>query len=135
MVSTKISFCLQSKKSTWCRFKLISNQLEIIKEISEHLDIIKTNVDEMVEARKKANTIEDKTMKHSIFAPHLVVGPEEPAPITILNLFLYSCFILFNLSLFTKKRVSVGQFLIVRKSSVNFFAAFTKCKFFFLKEL
>lgn len=38
-------------------------QLEIIKEISEHLAIIKTDVDSMVKARKKANTIEDTEEK------------------------------------------------------------------------
>ncbi len=34
-------------------------QVLIIKEISKHLNIIKTKVDEMVDARKKANKIED----------------------------------------------------------------------------
>ncbi len=34
-------------------------QLEMILEISEHINIIKTKVDEMIEARKKANAIKD----------------------------------------------------------------------------
>lgn len=34
-------------------------QLEIITKISEHINFIKSNIEEMVEARKKANTIED----------------------------------------------------------------------------
>ena len=34
-------------------------QLGMITEISEHINIIKTKVDEMTEARKKANTIID----------------------------------------------------------------------------
>lgn len=38
-------------------------QLEIIKEISNHLTKIKTEVDRMVEARKKANIIEDAEKK------------------------------------------------------------------------
>ncbi len=36
-----------------------SMQVELIKEISNHINIIKTNADEMVEARKKANAVED----------------------------------------------------------------------------
>ncbi|MBK7885932.1 MAG: glutamine synthetase III [Bacteroidetes bacterium] len=36
-----------------------TTQLELIREISAHLTIIKKNVDEMVEARKKANAIEN----------------------------------------------------------------------------
>jgi glutamine synthetase len=34
-------------------------QLDMISEISEHVNIIKTKVDEMTEARKKANAITD----------------------------------------------------------------------------
>lgn len=34
-------------------------QLDIIKELSTHINFIKTNVDEMIEERKKANIIED----------------------------------------------------------------------------
>ncbi len=36
-----------------------ATQVEMIKEISEHIAIIKKNADEMVEARKKANNIAD----------------------------------------------------------------------------
>ena len=39
--------------------KLSRNQLNTIKEISDHISAIKDGVEEMVEARKKANTIED----------------------------------------------------------------------------
>lgn len=39
--------------------KVASPQLDMIKEISEHIAVIKKNVEEMTEARKKANTIED----------------------------------------------------------------------------
>ena len=34
-------------------------QLDIINKISEHVNFIKSNVEEMIEARKQANTIED----------------------------------------------------------------------------
>jgi len=34
-------------------------QLGIIRELSEHINFIKRNVDEMVEARKRANKIDD----------------------------------------------------------------------------
>ncbi|MGZ4060592.1 MAG: glutamine synthetase type III, partial [Bacteroidia bacterium] len=34
-------------------------QLEMITEISEHINVIKTKVDEMTEARKKANAVTD----------------------------------------------------------------------------
>ena len=39
--------------------EVFSTQLELIKEISTHITIIKKKVDEMVEARKKANAISD----------------------------------------------------------------------------
>lgn len=39
--------------------KLAQIQLDIISEISEHISIIKTKVDEMTEARKKANALTD----------------------------------------------------------------------------
>lgn len=45
--------------------KIAAPQLEVIKEISEHIAVIKTNVEEMTEARKKANTIEDHR-KHAV---------------------------------------------------------------------
>ncbi|NEU09425.1 glutamine synthetase type III [Flavihumibacter sp. R14] len=38
-------------------------QMEIINELSEHINFIKTNVDEMIEQRKKANVIEDTREK------------------------------------------------------------------------
>lgn len=38
-------------------------QIEIIKDISKHLEVIKTDVDNMVEERKKANKIEDTEEK------------------------------------------------------------------------
>ncbi|HEY9115601.1 MAG TPA: glutamine synthetase type III, partial [Bacteroidales bacterium] len=41
--------------------KLSRNQLNTIKEISDHISAIKDSVEEMVEARKKANIIEDMT--------------------------------------------------------------------------
>jgi glutamine synthetase len=41
-------------------FKTVSGvQLDLVKEISERINIIKTEVDKMTEARKKANTITD----------------------------------------------------------------------------
>jgi glutamine synthetase len=39
--------------------KLSKNQLNSIKEISDHISAIKEGVEEMIEARKKANVIED----------------------------------------------------------------------------
>ena len=39
--------------------KVAQIQLDMISEISEHVNIIKTKVDEMTEARRKANTISD----------------------------------------------------------------------------
>jgi glutamine synthetase len=38
-------------------------QLDIINKLAEHINFIKTNVDQMVEARKKANIIEDNREK------------------------------------------------------------------------
>ncbi|WCT10500.1 glutamine synthetase III [Mucilaginibacter jinjuensis] len=38
-------------------------QLDIINKLAEHINFIKTNVDQMVEARKKANIIEDTREK------------------------------------------------------------------------
>ena len=66
------------------------------------------------------------------FEPHLVVAPEDPAPITILNLSSFnSLLILLSFSCLIKNFVSVGQFLIDKNFSVRSFAALTKCKFFF----
>ncbi len=39
--------------------KSYAAQLDLVEKISEHVNFIKTNVDNMVEARKKANAIED----------------------------------------------------------------------------
>ena len=69
-----------------------------------------------------------------LFTFHLVVGPEEPAPITILNFVLLKFLLKSSiLSFLIKNWVSVGQFLIFYDFSVNVFAALIKCKFFFLK--
>jgi len=38
---------------------LYAAQLDIINKISEHVNLIKSDIDEMVEARKKANKIDD----------------------------------------------------------------------------
>jgi glutamine synthetase len=43
--------------------KLSATQFKLIKEISHHVEEIKTNVDEMIEERKKANTITDMHLK------------------------------------------------------------------------
>ncbi len=47
--------------------KLSRNQMEIITEISEHVDKIKTFVNEMIEARKVANRVEDAERKASAY--------------------------------------------------------------------
>jgi glutamine synthetase len=39
--------------------KQAATQLDMISEISEHINVIKTNVDDMIEERKKANNITD----------------------------------------------------------------------------
>jgi glutamine synthetase len=43
--------------------KLAGNRIELIKEISDHVTAIKTGVNEMVEARKVANRLEDEKKK------------------------------------------------------------------------
>ena len=43
--------------------KLSQNQMETITEISEHVDKIKTFVNEMIEARKEANRLEEPEEK------------------------------------------------------------------------
>ena len=65
-------------------------------------------------------------------APHFVVGPEDPAPITILNFLLSKFFLIFCI-LFSliKKLASVEQLVIPKDFSVNFFAASTKCNLFY----
>lgn len=47
--------------------KLSSNQLQSIKEISEHISVIRTLVFEMTEARKTANALEDPAEKAAIY--------------------------------------------------------------------
>ena len=69
------------------------------------------------------------------FSPHLVSGPEDPAPIIILYSFLLKNFFTFSIFvLLIKNFVSVGQVFIFKLLQVNFFAASTKCKFFFLNK-
>ena len=48
--------------------KLSQNQMETITEISEHVDKIKTFVNEMIEARKVANKIAESKKKHLLTA-------------------------------------------------------------------
>jgi len=40
-----------------------NTQVEMIKEISQHITIIKKNADDMLDARKKANNIENMRSK------------------------------------------------------------------------
>lgn len=47
--------------------KAAATQLEMISEISTHVNAIKTNVDAMIEERKKANNIEDWKKKASAY--------------------------------------------------------------------
>ena len=47
--------------------KLSNNQLQSIKEISEHISVIRTLVFEMTEARKTANALEDAREKAGIY--------------------------------------------------------------------
>jgi glutamine synthetase len=47
---------------------LASRRLKLIKQISEHIEIIETKVGEMVEARKSANTHEDAREKALAYA-------------------------------------------------------------------
>ena len=67
--------------------------------------------------------------------PHLVVGPDDPTPRTILKFLLFNSLFIFSIfSLLIKNFVSVLQSLILRKFSVKDFAVLTKCKFLFLKK-
>jgi len=43
--------------------KVVAHDLETIEKISEHMDIIKTETDRMIDARKAANAIEDEREK------------------------------------------------------------------------
>ena len=40
-----------------------STQMKLLKESSKHINIIKSNIDEMIEARKKGNKIDDPKKK------------------------------------------------------------------------
>jgi len=55
VLSNNVESLMQIKLSK----ELYETQVEMIKEISEHITVIRTRVNEMVEARKKANKIED----------------------------------------------------------------------------
>jgi glutamine synthetase len=50
---------VEGMKSVGLTKDMYAAQLELIKEISSHIVVIKTGVDAMVEARKKANAIEN----------------------------------------------------------------------------
>ena len=52
--------------------KLSNNQLQSIKEISEHISLIRTLVFEMTEARKTANALEDVREKAGIYHDHVL---------------------------------------------------------------
>jgi glutamine synthetase len=53
-------------------FKILaSRRLKLIKEISEHIEIIEDKVNEMLEARKQANTIEDAREKALAYATEI----------------------------------------------------------------
>lgn len=56
--------------------KIVSHDLETIEKISDHMDIIKTEVDRMIEARKQANHITDEREK-AIAYHDTVVPPME----------------------------------------------------------
>jgi glutamine synthetase len=47
--------------------KLSNSQMQNIKEISEHISIVRQLVAEMVEKRKKANKIDDTTTKAGLY--------------------------------------------------------------------
>ena len=55
--------------------KLAGNRIELIKEISDHVSQIKTDVNDMVEARKVANKVSDEKEKCKAYsktiAPYL----------------------------------------------------------------
>lgn len=46
-------------------------QLEIIEAISEHVNVISTKVEEMIEARKKANAVEDMRERAMMYCNHI----------------------------------------------------------------
>ena len=61
-----------------------------------------------------------------------MVGPDEPIP-KIIDLKLL-VFLIFRFFSSTNIFVSVGQLLRLIVFSINFFAALTRCKFFFFKK-
>ncbi len=50
---------------------LVSSQMETIQEISEHISAVKNNVYKMIEARKKANSLEDAQEKATAYCEHV----------------------------------------------------------------
>jgi len=52
--------------------KLSKTQLETITTISEHMTVIKDSVEQMIEARKKANEIEDIVVKATVYSHNVV---------------------------------------------------------------
>lgn len=50
---------VESMKNIGMKADSTSTQVDMIREISEHVNMIKTHVDKMIEARKKANRIEN----------------------------------------------------------------------------
>lgn len=56
--------------------KVVAHDLDTIEKISEHMDIIKTETDRMIEARKAANRIEDEREK-AIAYHDTVIPPME----------------------------------------------------------
>lgn len=54
---------VEGLKNIGMKPEAMSTQIEMIKEISEHIGMIKSNVDKMIEARKKANKIENARAK------------------------------------------------------------------------
>ena len=56
---TTLSENVGSLKAIGLKPEVYSSQIEMITEISEHVSTIKTNVDAMIDARKKANKIEN----------------------------------------------------------------------------
>ncbi len=60
---TELAINAEKLKGIGMKAEVFSVQLDMIKEISEHVSIIKTKTDEMIEARKKANKIENAREK------------------------------------------------------------------------
>ena len=54
---TRLSENVEKLKSIGMKPDTYSTQVEMIRDISEHVSVIKTQVDRMIEARKKANDI------------------------------------------------------------------------------